>query len=85
MEENLQCDPIVNPSIGSGSTVNFACMRKQQVLATVDALPDEFLAEELIERLIFMEKVDKGMRDAEEGRTITLQEAKERLDRKWQK
>jgi predicted transcriptional regulator len=60
-------------------------MRKQQVLATVDALPDEFLAEELIERLIFMEKVDKGMRDAEEGRTITLQEAKERLDRKWQK
>jgi len=60
-------------------------MRKQQVLATVDSLPDEFLAEELIERLIFMEKVDRGIRDAEEGRTITLQEAKERLDRKWQK
>jgi len=58
-------------------------MKKEQVLATVGMLPDEFHAEELIERIIFMAKVEKGLRDAEEGRTITLVEARERMAGKW--
>jgi hypothetical protein len=58
-------------------------MKKEQVLATVGMLPDEFHAEELIERIIFMAKVEKGLRDAEEDHTITLVEARERMAGKW--
>jgi len=60
-------------------------MKKQQVLNSMENLPEEFSAEELIERLIFIDKVEQGLKDAREGRTITLAEAKNRLTSKWQK
>ena len=60
-------------------------MKKQQVLNSMENLPEEFSAEELIERLIFIDKVEQGLKDAREGRTITLAEAKNRLTTKWQK
>lgn len=60
-------------------------MKKQQVLNSLENLPEEFSAEELIERLIFIDKVEQGLKDAREGRTITLAEAKNRLTSKWQK
>ena len=60
-------------------------MKKQQVLNSMETLPEEFSAEELIERLIFIDKVEQGLKDAREGRTITLAEAKNRLTSKWQK
>lgn len=60
-------------------------MRKQQVLDSIAELPEEFMAEDLIERLIFMEKVERGLKDAREGRTMSLEEARRRLAEKWQK
>ena len=62
-----------------------AAMRKQQVLDSIAELPDEFMAEDLIERIIFMEKVERGLKDAREGRTISINEARTRLAEKWQK
>jgi len=76
---------------GAGFSFHYLClyratqMRKQQVLDSIAELPEEFLAEDLIERIIFMEKVEKGLKDAREGRTISLEEARIRLAAKWQK
>jgi len=58
-------------------------MNKITVIETLDSLPDEFDTEALIEKLLFIEKVEKGMKDASEGRTISLQEAKQRFETKW--
>ena len=60
-------------------------MNKSKVLETLDQLPDEFSAEELIDRLLFVEKVEKGLRDAEKGKVISLDTAKERFEAKWSK
>ena len=58
-------------------------MNKSRVIETLDSLPDEFDTEALIEKLLFIEKVEKGIKDASEGRTISLQEAKQRFNSKW--
>jgi hypothetical protein len=60
-------------------------MNKLRVIETLDSLPDEFDTETLIEKLLFIEKVEKGMKDASEGKTISLQEAKQRFETKWSK
>lgn len=58
-------------------------MNKSKVIETLDKLPEEFSTEELIDKLIFIEKVEQGMKDVEEGKVISLDEAKERMDKKW--
>jgi hypothetical protein len=60
-------------------------MNKNQVIDTLNSLPEEFDAEQLIERIIFMEKVEQGMQDAREGKVISLDEAKQRFQAKWSK
>ncbi len=51
---------------------------KEQVIETIqDQLPNEFSMDELFERMSFIEHVQKGLKDSEEGRTI----AEEDLDK----
>ncbi|HTF18065.1 MAG TPA: hypothetical protein VK658_08340 [Chryseolinea sp.] len=59
-------------------------MKKEKVIATVKELPQEFELEELIEKLVFVEKVEKGLQQAEQGKVTPHQEVKE-LVKKWQK
>ena len=58
-------------------------MKKDKVLETINLLPEEFSLEELVEKLLFIEKVEKGFKDAKEGRTIGLKDAKQMLSDKW--
>ena len=58
-------------------------MKKHKVIETLDHLPDEFSLKDLIEKLLFLEKVEKGLQDAEEGKTISLRAAKMRMEKKW--
>jgi hypothetical protein len=58
-------------------------MNKNRVIETLESLPEEFETEALIEKLLFIEKVEKGMKDVREGKVISLQEAKNRFETKW--
>ena len=60
-------------------------MNKNQVLETLNQLPNEFSTEELIDKLLFIEKIEKGQKDVEEGKTLSFQEARERYNAKWSK
>ena len=60
-------------------------MKKHTVIETLDSFEDEFDAERLIEKLLFVEKVEKGLKDAEEGRVIDYKEAKQKFFDKWSK
>jgi hypothetical protein len=46
-------------------------LTKDEVTKQIKELPDEFTRDELIERLRGAEKVKCGLRDMEEGRTLT--------------
>ncbi len=57
-------------------------MRKSAVLDSISNLPDEFSIDDIIERLIIIEKIDKGRQQVKEGKTNTEDQAKAKLS-KW--
>lgn len=48
----------------------------------LDSLPENVTMEQVIEHLIFIDKVQKGIEDSENGRINTVEEAKQKLN-KW--
>ncbi|MBB1284417.1 hypothetical protein HRH25_08545 [Flavisolibacter sp. BT320] len=57
-------------------------MTKQQVLAALEDLPDKFDTHELFERILLLKKIEEGRKQISEGKTYTMDEAKEKLN-KW--
>jgi len=54
---------------------------KELILNTVQALPDEIKIEEVMEKLYFLLKVEKGISQADSNQSVTHEEAKKRLDK----
>lgn len=52
---------------------------KQRVVEAVRQLPENATVEEAMERLYFLAKVERGMRDAETGRTVSHEEIRQRF------
>jgi predicted transcriptional regulator len=52
---------------------------KQKILNVVKQLPDDATIEDAIERLYFLAKIEKGIREADAGLTVSHDEAKKRL------
>ncbi len=44
---------------------------KEQVIKIIDALPENSSAEEMIEKIIFIDKVEKGLDQAKTGKIIS--------------
>jgi predicted transcriptional regulator len=57
-------------------------MRKTTVIESINDLPDEFSIDEVIERLIILEKIEQGRQDVKNGKINTEEEAKVKLS-KW--
>lgn len=45
----------------------------------VEQLPEDASIEDAIERLVFLAKIERGIADADAGRTISHEEVKQRL------
>ena len=45
-------------------------MKRDKAIETVKEFPQEFELEDLIERLVFVEKVEKGLQQVQQGKTI---------------
>lgn len=59
-------------------------MKKYRVVEILSYLPDDFKVGKLVEKLLFVDKVEKGIQDAEEGKVLSLGEAWQKMGRKWQ-
>lgn len=57
---------------------------KTQLLSTLETMPENLAIDEVIDRIIFLEKVQKGIEDSQAGRVHTKEQAKEKL-KKWLK
>ena len=57
-------------------------MRREKVLDTIKEFPQEFELEDLIEKLIFIEKVEQGIDQLDEGKTVSHETVKE-IVKKW--
>ena len=59
-------------------------LTKKQVLETIDALPEDKFKniENVIEEIILLDKVEKGLKEVKEGNTLSEEEANKEMD-KW--
>ena len=56
---------------------------KDTVRELLDRLPDDCTLEDILYHLYVVQSVNRGLADAEAGRTISHEEVHERLRRKW--
>ncbi len=59
-------------------------MRKNIAIEVVNQMPENFQVDDLIEKLIFMEKVEEGLKDIEEGNVIEHSEVIKQVS-EWSK
>lgn len=56
-------------------------MTKAQILETVNQLPEDFELEDLFERLLLIKRIEEGIRQSDNGETLTEAEARSYLSR----
>lgn len=59
-------------------------MKKTEIINTLKEMPDEFSADELIERVLLLQKIDSGLSQVKDGKVYSEEEAEHKLD-KWLK
>ena len=57
---------------------------KTHLISTFEKLPENLTIDQVIDHIIFVEKVQKGLEDSENGRVFTTDEARKKLS-KWLK
>lgn len=60
-------------------------MKKQIAIETINEFPKEFDLNELFERLLFIDKVEKGIEQANKGQTISHSKVMNHFKKKWRK
>lgn len=59
-------------------------LTKDKVSKSINNLPDSFTIDELIDQLIFIEKVEEGIKQSETGKVVSNEDIKLMIDR-WSK
>lgn len=57
-------------------------IKKIQLEETIKSFPDEFTLEELVDKLILLDKIEKGNRDSLEEKTLSEVELEKEM-KKW--
>ncbi len=56
-------------------------MKKTQLLETIQDMPEEFAVDELIERLLILQKIEEGQQQIQAGQFYTEEEPKKKLEK----
>ncbi|MEI9919336.1 MAG: hypothetical protein WDO14_11110 [Bacteroidota bacterium] len=59
-------------------------MTREKAIETIKELPQEFELDALFERLLFIDKVEKGLEQIKQGKTISNEEVKSKIQQ-WKK
>ena len=59
-------------------------LTKEKVIQSIQDLPNEFSLDEIVEKLILLEKIEIGLQQVKEGKVVSNQVAKQKL-KKWLK
>ncbi len=55
---------------------------KQQVIRMIEALPEDITVEDIMAELYFMEQVDAGLKELDEGKWIPHEEVEKRISKR---
>ena len=56
-------------------------LTKEKLNRTIRNLPDSFTIDELIDQLIFMEKIEEGFQQSEENKVVSNEDVKAMIDK----
>ena len=59
-------------------------MNKEKVITAINDMPQDFDLDVLMEKLVFIEKVEKGLEQLNQGNTLTHEQVKQKV-KEWQK
>jgi len=61
-------------------------LTKEKLLESIEAMPEDKFEDidVLLERIVILNKIERGLKDIEDGRVFTTEEAKVKLE-KWLK
>jgi hypothetical protein len=59
-------------------------LTKSEVIKSIQTLPNQFQAEDAIERIVLLEKTRIGLQQSKEGKVVSKDQTKKRL-KKWLK
>lgn len=59
-------------------------MKKTTVIKTLNEFPQDFNLDELFEKLIIIDKIEVGLKEAKNGETVSYTDAKKEIS-KWLK
>jgi hypothetical protein len=59
-------------------------LTKTSVIKTITRFPDSFSIDELVDKMILLEKIEKGIQDADNGKVISEDELEKRIE-EWSK
>ena len=59
-------------------------LTKEQVMNSLKDMPDKFSIDDLVDKLILMQKIEIGLEQSKKGQVYIVEEAKEML-KKWSK
>lgn len=57
---------------------------KAKIVRAVEELPEDATIEDAIERLVFLHKIEVGLKQSQKGKTVSLDEVEARLKRRRQ-
>jgi len=59
-------------------------LTREEVLKSINELPEEFSFDEVLDRLLLLDKIDIGLEQSQSGDTMSTEEAQKQLS-KWLK
>ena len=60
-------------------------MKRSVAIQTFNDLPNDFELDVLFERLLFIEKVEAGLKEEAKGKLLTHESVKKHFEKKWAK
>lgn len=59
-------------------------LTKEKVLSTISKLPEKFSLDELVEKMMILEKIEKGLEDSENDNILSEDDLEEKI-KEWSK
>jgi len=59
-------------------------LTREKVIQSMNELPAEFSLDELVERLVLIQKIERGLQQVKEGKSISHEEVQKRVEA-WRK
>jgi hypothetical protein len=57
-------------------------LTKKKLIQSIESLPESFSIDEVIDRILLLQKIEVGLEQSEKGETLASVEAKKKL-KKW--